>query len=372
MGYTRVREYTGGMAEWMEKGLPLESGAPDAARKGVGTPPLSEQGSPAFRGAGAVGDRAAADENGSEAGGSVSSPGGLRRRAGPTVLSGSSRAMQVARRMQPVDLLDRLAGFSARGLLLTWLGMVLGLGLAYWLLGLAAGPALLAAGTPLPATGGGLLSAIYFSFVTATSVGFGDIVPAGFARVLAVTEAAAGLLIFGCLISRLLSRRQEHLIEEIHRTTFEERLGRVRVNLHLVVSELQANAAMCSDPAVPREKIRTRVESTVMVFAGELRTVHDLLYNPERVPEEAVLETILANLTATFGELRDLMACFPESDPWPGTLRSNLATIARLASEICGECVPRDYAPHLKGWMDRIQEHARGLTARPVKTNGVS
>jgi len=29
MGYTRVREYAGGKQDWMEAGLPVESGAPE-------------------------------------------------------------------------------------------------------------------------------------------------------------------------------------------------------------------------------------------------------------------------------------------------------------------------------------------------------
>jgi hypothetical protein len=43
---------------------------------------------------------------------------------------------------------------------------------------------------------------------------------------------------------------------------------------------------------------------------------------------------------------------------------TNVRVVARLANEICGECVPREYAPHLKVWMDRIQAHARELTRR--------
>jgi hypothetical protein len=57
-------------------------------------------------------------------------------------------------------------------------------------------------------------------------------------RILAVTEGAIGLLIFGCLISKLVSRRQEALVEETHRIAFEDRLDRVRTNLHLVLNDL--------------------------------------------------------------------------------------------------------------------------------------
>jgi hypothetical protein len=39
-------------------------------------------------------------------------------------------------------------------------------------------------------------------------------------------------------------------------------------------------------------------------------------------------------------------------------LQASVATMARLAREICGDCVPREYAPALRTWMDDIQRVA--------------
>ena len=72
----------------------------------------------------------------------------------------------------------------------------------------------------------GFASALYFSFVTATSIGYGDIVPVGGARVIAVAEAITALLVFGAVVAKFVSHRQEELVSEIHRFTFEERLDR--------------------------------------------------------------------------------------------------------------------------------------------------
>jgi hypothetical protein len=48
--------------------------------------------------------------------------------------------------------------------------------------------------------------ALYFSFVTLTTVGYGDIIPvSNAARMLAVTEAATGLFFVAVLIARLVS-----------------------------------------------------------------------------------------------------------------------------------------------------------------------
>ena len=175
-----------------------------------------------------------------------------------------------------------------------------------------------------------------------------------------MAESVAALLIFGCLISKLVSRRQEALAEETHRLTFESRLGRVRVNLHLVLTDLQGIAKLCAEGAPERARLQVRVESTASVFIGELRAVHDLLYRPERAPDEEELAGILAIVAAGLGEFRDLIECVPKGSIGSG-LQSGLAALNRLAQEVCADCVPQTYAPDLRRWMDEIRDAGRAL-----------
>src|SRR5882762_4923601 len=135
--------------------------------------------------------------------------------------------------------LDALADQTVSGLFLIWIAIIGVCGVIYWCLAWFPSSTLQAGAAPVRPDALGLLSALYFSAVTATSVGYGDIVPLGAARLVAIGESVAGLVIFGCLISKFVSRRQEELIGEIHRIAFEERLGRVRTNLHLVRTEIQ-------------------------------------------------------------------------------------------------------------------------------------
>jgi hypothetical protein len=261
-----------------------------------------------------------------------------------------------------VRLLTGLANCPFSALFGIWLGMVGSCAAVYWLLGLL-GASLLENGNAVPVTLDGLLTSIYFSFITATSVGYGDVAPVGLARGLAVVESAAGLVIFGCLISKLVSRRQEQLVEEIHDVAFEDRLGRVRTNLHLVLSELQTLSGECVPATVSPERALPRLESTAVIFAGELRSVHDLLYRPHQAPEEIVLETILAILSAGLEGLLDVLKKLPGACERSRPLQATVRSITTLAGEICGSCVPRAYAPELRVWMDRIQDLSRGIEA---------
>jgi potassium channel LctB len=308
MGYTRVRDFDGGIAEWVEAGLPVERDASPL----VTIQPAAE---PARR-----------------------PMAGLQTSALPWI----------ARR-------------SIGSLLATWLLINLVCGVAYWLISFAPAHGLREQGQPLAHGASDLLEAIYFSFVTGLSIGFGDIVPVGWVRVLAVLQGGACLLVFGAIISKLVSGRQEELTEAIHRIAFEDRLGRVRTNLHLVVSEIQEIAELCSDGRHPPAGVQTRIESAAAVFTGELRAIHDLLYRPQETPDEDVLESILAHLEGGLREFSRLLECMSAELRETPALTANVRVLATLANEICGTCVPREYAPHLTVWMDRIQSGARGL-----------
>jgi potassium channel LctB len=302
LGYSSVRHFPGGLLEWNERGpgaKVLESAAASAGR--------------------------------------------------PAAITTSASAR----------FLDALAARSVGALFGLWIEIVVACGIVYWAMVWIDRGALTAAGASIGTNLRGLLSAVYFSAVTATSVGYGDIVPGGAARILAIVESIAGLILFGCVVSKFVSRRQEALIGEIHHIAFEDRLGRVRTNLLLVRAELQATARLCEGQAMPPPEALSRVESAAMVFVGELHSVHDLLYRPQDTPEEAVLEAILAGLASVFREFLELVACVNarpvERSP---AMTASLAATARLAREICGDCVPREFAPSLKTWMDQIQRMA--------------
>ena len=258
-----------------------------------------------------------------------------------------------------------LAERSVGALFWLWVEIVVVGGVVFWLLDIFGGGPLVSYGEPVPGGLRGLVSALYFSAVTATSIGYGDIVPTGWARVFAVAEGIAGLILFGCVVSKFVSRRQDELIGEIHHIAFEDRLDRLRSNLHLIRTEVQAAAQLCEGRDEPPPEAIARVESVAMIFVGELHAVHDLLYRPQQAPDETMLEGILAALASVFREFSELLSCVQMRDTQRShLLRVNLATMSRLAREICGDCVPREFAPSLRMWMDQIQQMA-GAIAEP-------
>jgi ion channel len=327
LGYSKVRDYRGGIADWVESGEATERVNNDGA-------PASE---PAT-------DTPAGPPLG------ASTDGALGR--GPARLSRMGRWDR--------SLLGLVERRSTLQLFLIWIGTILASGSLFWLGALMGEHGLVEAGRPVGADLRGFVSAIYFSFVTATSIGYGDVVPVGAARAIAVAEAITALLIFGAVVAKFVSHRQEELVNDIHRITFEERLDRVQTNLHMVISELLSINAMC-DAKAPLNRTSTRLESAVILFLGELRTTRDLLYQPKLTLEEGVMGAILATLASALNVLADLLGCLPAEFQRSQPLTITLGRLSALAEEICGECVPHSYTPRLVFWMDRIQTTARRI-----------
>lgn len=321
LGYSNVRDYGGGLADWVESGGSLEKAAlsPSAAVDG-----------PTF----------------------VIAPDGIAG-AGPARIAARSGWRDFTS-----ELISRV---STVQLFLIWIGTVLLCGFGYWLASLLGEHGLVEAGSPLGADLHGLGSSIYFSFVTATSLGYGDIVPIGGARILAVIESVAALLLFGAVVAKFVSHRQDELMLEIHRVTFDDRLDRVQSNLHLVISELLSVSASCEAGEVPLHRMAARLDSAILLFVGELRTTRDLLYQPRLLVEEAVLSSILANLASALDVLEELLTCLPAEFNRSQRFQLSLSTLTRLADDICGSCVPHAYTPRLTFWMDRIQQTSRGI-----------
>lgn len=79
--------------------------------------------------------------------------------------------------------------------------------------------------------GADLSTALYFSIVTFSSLGYGDVVPLGLSRAFAMLEVLLGLLFIGTLVSKLVSMRQERLLTSLYRLEYISHFRSIRHEL---------------------------------------------------------------------------------------------------------------------------------------------
>lgn len=136
--------------------------------------------------------------------------------------------------MKPVELLDRLSlGKIAK----YWIGNVAVFSVAYYALSFTSAQ-IIYNGQALTTSITGLGNSLYFSFITALTLGYGNIVPAGASKVLAIIEAIGSITLIGAFISKIVSLKQEELIEEIQELSFEEATNRALSELYLIRNQL--------------------------------------------------------------------------------------------------------------------------------------
>jgi rhodanese-related sulfurtransferase len=317
LGYTRVREYPGGMQEWAERGGRIERTA-------------------------------------------VAPPAHLP-------VPAPRRLDRLRRTLRPLSPAAAFAWASAQPVWLlfgVWLSVTVIFALLYWLAGRVT-TSLLSGGAPVVSDLPGLGTAFGFSLAIALSGGYGDVAAAGWMRLAVLAETATGLVLFGALVSKILGAQQEQLLSDVFRLTFENRLGRVRTNLHLVLAELGEIAGDRSDPAVPPRRLRARTEAVAMIFTGELQAVRDLVHGRPGGADAAALETLFACLAACLQELTELLTCVPSGKAPSGPLRRSLRRIGQLGADLCGTCPVQPLTPAVRSWMDRVHELCRALDDEP-------
>lgn len=132
-------------------------------------------------------------------------------------------------------VIELLTNLSYTTLFIIWASMAIVFAVAYWGLsymgaGLEHAPTSLA-NIADPAMR--FANALYYSIITATSTGYGDITPEGFSKVLASIQSISALLVFAIFVTKLVSHQQEMTLTEVHRLTFEDVFHNTREGMYI-------------------------------------------------------------------------------------------------------------------------------------------
>jgi hypothetical protein len=84
------------------------------------------------------------------------------------------------------------------------------------------------------------LNGIYFSIITAASVGYGDISPHGYSKVVASIESLGSLFVFAILVSKTISERQEAALYQMHKLTLDDIFTSIREGFYVIRKDFDA------------------------------------------------------------------------------------------------------------------------------------
>jgi hypothetical protein len=121
-----------------------------------------------------------------------------------------------------------------------WLITVIVFSFAFYGLSFTQNQHLIYRGEPIGNDVFGFGNSVYFSFITATTIGYGDIAPTGLAKVFAIIEAMASIILFGIFIGKIVSIKQEEILEEVREISIEDATNNAVSQLYIFRNHIGA------------------------------------------------------------------------------------------------------------------------------------
>ena len=179
-----------------------------------------------------------------------------------------------------------------RWYIVSFAGVVIAFGLAYMCL-TPQGDGVGQNSTPLSDVT--FLKGIYFSIITVSSLGYGDMHPMGYSKALACIEVLLGLALIGIMIAKVTSRRLSYHVERLFSSDAQKRLDEIAAkfetskhNLITVTPELEKayqntpetpveEGAHSQTPIEDKSELILRFQRIVSEFQSQCITLRDYL-----------------------------------------------------------------------------------------------
>lgn len=157
-----------------------------------------------------------------------------------------------------------------------------------------------------------LSDTIYFSFVAATTTGFGDIVPVGLFKFLSIAEVIFSIILLALVTSKIVSIKQDMILNEVYELSFYEKINRLRSSLLLFRQNLSRMATKLEDGTLKRREVAelymyiSSFEDTlneIQILLGK-KDMHFLKRSLDPVNTELMLNSVLSS----FDRLNEFIA----------------------------------------------------------------
>lgn len=157
----------------------------------------------------------------------------------------------------------------------------------------------------------GISDTLYFSFITATTTGFGDIIPLGAFRWVSIFEVVLGLLLLAIVTSKLVSIKQNMILNEIYELSINERINRLRASLLLFRQNLHRVMGKIEEGTIKNRSI-DNIYIHISSFEDILNEIYNLIDKPEdkrliKSIDPINIELIFNSIMSSFETLNELI-----------------------------------------------------------------
>ncbi len=208
----------------------------------------------------------------------------------------------------------------------------------------------------------GFADSVYFSIVTMSSLGYGDIRPVGWARLLVGLEVFAGLAFFGLLVAKVSSVKQDYILRRMYGEAVDEKLAHLHTQLDEQRALYRTTSTLLLDGEIDPELTTTfRRDTPGATFFSQYRQL---------LSDVSSLMLFEASNHALFGVVDDsrLESIY---DSIRGVLRRT-TLVWESNPELAADYVLKGNGPDLTEILDLAEKDARLASARSANPDIVS
>lgn len=211
-----------------------------------------------------------------------------------------------------------------------------------------------------------LLDSVYFSFITSTSTGFGDIVPIGsIFKILSIFQVVLGLLLLAMVTTKLVSLKQDILLSEIYDISFNQQVHRLKSSLLMFRQNLTKMIGRIDDEKIRKKELSEIYSyvSPIELAIGEINIIFskgNSGYFTKKV-DQLTAEVLLKNILQSFEMIHDLIISLNTSKfDWKKDLTSSqIHYFISLNEELFenaskSKIIPQKNMIHLKSEKTRV------------------
>ena len=256
--------------------------------------------------------------------------------------------------------------FNLSKILIGYLIIIIVFGTSFFLLSLTENDGIYTEGQKVSNDVNGYLDSLYFSFVTSTSLGYGDIRPKGISRGLSIIEVCVSLVILGVLVSKLIYKEQDEILKELYDVSFQERYNRIIVGLYNFSAEIdRIITKIVILKESEKEEVLQSIESNLHLLSSYLADSEKILPEAQknvRGVSDMKADIILDNLHSSIAKLEELASSLKKKGiEWKRKSTANsMSIILNSTEKICKDCIAPDYIS-LKEIIGELKKHSTSL-----------